>query len=130
MATAVAVAYTFPVCLRYIAVEYRFLRTPLMIIPPMTYFLVVVAVGWKRKNRQIHDSNAQAPNGRHQLTRVNLANVLDEGVRIGGRGCQINSKVKISQKKQGLVCVEYKRGTQLAQSQSVPGRPLLAPLYR
>jgi hypothetical protein len=28
------------------------------------------------------------------------------------------------------VCVENKRGTQLAQSHSVPGRPLLAPLYR
>jgi hypothetical protein len=26
--------------------------------------------------------------------------------------------------------VENKRGTQLAQSQSVPGRPLLAPIYR
>jgi hypothetical protein len=38
---AVAVAYTFPVRLRYIAVAYRFLRTPLMNIPPMTYFLVV-----------------------------------------------------------------------------------------
>jgi hypothetical protein len=38
---AVAVAYSFPVCLRYIAVAYRFSHTPLMIIPPMTYFLVV-----------------------------------------------------------------------------------------
>jgi hypothetical protein len=28
------------------------------------------------------------------------------------------------------VCIENKRSTQLAQSQSVPGRPLLAPLYR
>jgi hypothetical protein len=26
--------------------------------------------------------------------RVNLGNVLDEGLRIGGRGRQINSKVK------------------------------------
>jgi hypothetical protein len=42
----------------------------------------------------------------------------------------MNSKVKISQTRRGLVCIENKRGTQLAQSQSVPGRPLLAPLYR
>jgi hypothetical protein len=42
----------------------------------------------------------------------------------------MNSKVKISQTRQGLVSIENKRGTQLAQSQSVPGRPLLAPIYR
>jgi hypothetical protein len=64
------------------------------------------------------------------LMTVNSANVLDEGLRIGGRGCQMNSKVKISQTRQGLVCIENKRGSQLAQSQSVVGRPLLAPLYR
>jgi hypothetical protein len=64
------------------------------------------------------------------LMRVNSANVLDEGLRIGGRGRQMNSKANISQTRQGLVCIENKRGTQLAQSQSVPGRPLLVPLYR
>jgi hypothetical protein len=42
----------------------------------------------------------------------------------------MNSKVKISQTRRGLVCIENKRGTQLAQSQSIPGQPLLAPLYR
>jgi hypothetical protein len=42
----------------------------------------------------------------------------------------MNSKVKISQTRQGLVCIENKRGIQLAQSQSVPGLPLLAPVYR
>jgi hypothetical protein len=42
----------------------------------------------------------------------------------------MNSKVKISQTRRGLVCVDNKRGTQLAQSQSVPGRPLLGPIYR
>jgi hypothetical protein len=42
----------------------------------------------------------------------------------------MNSKLKISQIRRGLVCIENKRGTQLTQSQSVPGRPLLAPLYR
>jgi CDP-diacylglycerol pyrophosphatase len=42
----------------------------------------------------------------------------------------MNSKVKISQTMRGLMCVENKRGTQLAQSQYVPSRPLLAPLYR
>jgi hypothetical protein len=38
----------------------------------------------------------------------------------------MNSKVKIRQTRRGLVCVKNKRSTQLAQSQSVPGRPLLA----
>jgi hypothetical protein len=42
----------------------------------------------------------------------------------------MNSKVKISQTRRGLVCIKNKLGTQLAQSQSVPGRPLLAPIYR
>jgi hypothetical protein len=41
----------------------------------------------------------------------------------------MNSKVKIIQTRRGLVCVGNKRGTQLAQSQSVPGRPLPAPIY-
>jgi hypothetical protein len=42
----------------------------------------------------------------------------------------MNSKVKISQTRRGLVCIENKRGTQLAQSQSIPSQPLVAPLYR
>jgi hypothetical protein len=29
------------------------------------------------------------------VTRVNSVNVLDEGLRIGGRGRQMNSKVKL-----------------------------------
>jgi hypothetical protein len=40
----------------------------------------------------------------------------------------MNSKVKISQTRRGLVRIENKCGTQLAQS--VPGWPLLAPIYR
>jgi hypothetical protein len=64
------------------------------------------------------------------VTRVNSTNVLDEGLKIGGRGRQINSKVKINQIRRGYACIENKHGTQLAQSQSVPGRPLLAPIYR
>jgi hypothetical protein len=105
----------------------------LKVYGPKGYMVSVdfrVAVGWKRKSHRIHDSNDQAPHGRRQLTRVNSANVLDEGLRIRGRGRRMNSKVKISQTRQALVCAENKRGTQLAQSQSVPGRPLLAPLYR
>jgi hypothetical protein len=50
----------------------------------------------RKKSRGIHDSNAQDPHGRHQLTRVNSTNVLDEGLRIGGRGRRMNSKVKVS----------------------------------
>jgi hypothetical protein len=42
----------------------------------------------------------------------------------------MNSKVKISQTMRCFVGVESKRGIQLVQSQSVPGRPLLAPIYR
>jgi hypothetical protein len=30
----------------------------------------------------------------YKLTRINLGNVLDEGLRIGGRGRWMNSKVK------------------------------------
>jgi hypothetical protein len=84
----------------------------------------------KQNSHQIHDSNAQSPHSQHQLTRGNSANVLDEGLRIGGRGRQMNSKVKIRQTSRGLMCIENKRGTQLAQSLSIPGRPLLAPLHR
>jgi hypothetical protein len=64
------------------------------------------------------------------VTRVNSTNVLDEGLRIGGRGHRMNSKVKIRKTKRGLTCIENKHSTQLSQSQSVPGQPLLAPLYR
>jgi hypothetical protein len=36
------------------------------------------------------------------VTRVNSANVLDEGLRIGGRGRRMNSKVKIQTNKEKL----------------------------
>jgi hypothetical protein len=42
----------------------------------------------------------------------------------------MNSKVKNSQTRHDYACIENKRGTQLTQSQSVPGRPLLAPICR
>jgi hypothetical protein len=61
--------------------------------------------------------------------RVNLVNALDE-LRIGERGRQMNSKVKVSQTRHDYACIENKCGTQLAQSQSIPDRPLLAPIYR
>jgi hypothetical protein len=38
-----------------------------------------------------------------QLTRVNLGNILDEGLRIGGKGRRMNSKVKDQIKKAKLV---------------------------
>jgi hypothetical protein len=50
------------------------------------------------------------------VTRVNLANILDKRLMIGGRGRQMNLKVKISQTRRDLVCIKNKRGTQLAQS--------------
>jgi hypothetical protein len=44
-----------------------------------------------------------------QLMRVNSTNVLDEGLRIGGIGHRMNSKVNQSNK----VCIESKRGGEL-----------------
>jgi hypothetical protein len=59
--------------------------------------------------------------------RVNSTNVLDEGLRIGGRGRRMNLKVKISQTRHvSRISVVLN----LAQSQFVPGRPLLALIYR
>jgi hypothetical protein len=70
------------------------------------------------------------PSTRGYTHKVNSANVLYEGLRIKGRGRRMNSKVKIRKPRRGLMCIKNKRGTQLTQSQSVPSRPLLAPLYR
>jgi hypothetical protein len=50
------------------------------------------------------------------LTRVSSANVLDERLRIRGRGRRMNSKVKIRQTRRGLMCIENKHSIQLAQS--------------
>jgi hypothetical protein len=61
------------------------------------------------------------------VARVNLTNFQDEGLRIGDIGHRMNSKVKISQTRHVLrinVVVD------LDHSQSVPDRPLLAPIYR
>jgi hypothetical protein len=69
----------------------------------------------------------------YSLTRVNSTNVLDEGIRIGGIGRQMNSKVNQSNK----VYLESKLDGELGllsiwPSSSSPGphRPLLAPIYR
>jgi hypothetical protein len=42
------------------------------------------------------------PHGRRQLIRVNSTNVQDEGLRIRGIGCRMNSKVKVSQTRRAL----------------------------
>jgi hypothetical protein len=42
----------------------------------------------------------------------------------------MNSKVKVSQTRRDYACIENKHGIQSAQSQSVPGQPLMAPIYR
>jgi hypothetical protein len=52
-----------------------------------------VALCKKLKSHRIHDTDAQDPHGRRELTRVNSANVLDEELRIGGRGRRMNLKV-------------------------------------
>jgi hypothetical protein len=54
----------------------------------------LIDVGYEWKSRRIHDSNAQDPHGRRQLTRVNSTNVLDKGLRIGEIERRMNSKVK------------------------------------
>jgi hypothetical protein len=61
------------------------------------------------------------------VTRVNSTNVQDEGLRIGGIGRRMNSKVKISQTRR---VSRINMMVNLAYSQSVPDRPLLAPIYR
>jgi hypothetical protein len=63
----------------------------------------------------------------HPLTRVNSTNVQDEGLRIGGIGRRMNSKVKISRTRR---VSRINVVINLAYSQSVPDRPLLAPIYR
>jgi hypothetical protein len=61
------------------------------------------------------------------VTRVNSTNAQDEGLRIGRIGRRMNSKVKISQTR----CVSRINVViNMAYSQSIPGRPLLAPIYR
>jgi hypothetical protein len=60
------------------------------------------------------------------VMRVNSANVLDEGLRIGGRGRRMNSKVGF-QKKRQILCIESKLELVLDQSQCVPDQPLLDP---
>jgi hypothetical protein len=64
---------------------------------------------------------------RIQMTRVNSANVQYAGLRIGGIGRRMNSKVKISQIRH---VSEINVVVNLAYSQSVPDRPLLTPIYR
>jgi hypothetical protein len=81
----------------------------------------------KAKSRQIHDSNAQGPLSRCQLTRVNSANALDEGLRIRGRGRRMNSKVGFRQTRRNLMFIETKHGLQ-AQSRC-PLAGLTRPLF-
>jgi hypothetical protein len=59
--------------------------------------------------------------------RVNSTNVQDEGLRIGGIGHRMNSKVKIGQTRN---VSRINVVVNLAYSQFIPGRPLLAPIYR
>jgi hypothetical protein len=62
-----------------------------------------------------------------KVTRVNSANVLDEGLMIGGNRASDELKGKISQTR----CVsKVNVGVNLACFQSFPYRPLLAPIYR
>jgi hypothetical protein len=63
----------------------------------------------------------------NRLKRVNSTNVLDEGLRIGGIGRRMNSKVEIRQTRR---VSRINMVVNLAYSQSVPDWPLLAPTYR
>jgi hypothetical protein len=59
------------------------------------------------------------------LTRVNSTNVLDEGLRIGGIGRRMNSKVKVSRNK---YISKVNLGVQPGLLSICPPRPLLAPI--
>jgi hypothetical protein len=60
-----------------------------------------------------------------RVTRVNSTNVLDEGLRIGEVGRRMNSKISQTR------CVSKVNVVMnLGCFQSVPDRPLLAPIYR
>jgi hypothetical protein len=63
----------------------------------------------------------------HYVMRVSSTNVQDEGLRIGGIGRSMNSKVRISQTRR---VSRINMVINLDYSQSVPDRPLLAPIYR
>jgi hypothetical protein len=63
----------------------------------------------------------------HNVTRVNSTNIQDEGLRIGRIRYRMNSKVKISQTRRVL---RINMVVDLACSQSISDRPLLAPIYR
>jgi hypothetical protein len=77
----------------------RILKLP--IVNSISWFssTFVLLLAKSEKSRRIHDSNAQARHDRRQLMRVNSTNILDEGLRIGGIGRRINSKVKVSRNK-------------------------------
>jgi hypothetical protein len=94
------------------------------------FFLV-----YKEPHQRTHERGHEGQDGFHHaarkwMMRVNSTNVLDEGLRIGGRGHRMNSTVEVSQTRRDYACIENKCGTQLAQSQYVPSRPLLVPIYR
>jgi hypothetical protein len=61
------------------------------------------------------------------MTRVNSTNVLDEGLEIREIGRRMNLKEKISQTRR---VSRINVVVNLTYSQSVPDRPLLAPIYR
>jgi hypothetical protein len=52
--------------------------------------------------KMVQSRHPEVADPRHTVMRVNSANVLDEGLRIGGRGRWMNSKVKIQTNKAKL----------------------------
>jgi hypothetical protein len=73
----------------------KMLRLPIVNSTSWFSSIPALLLAKSKKSHQIHDSNAQAPHGRRQLTRVNSRNVLDEGHRIGEIGRRINSRIKL-----------------------------------
>jgi hypothetical protein len=63
-------------------------------VPMVIWFPSIFELLFDESKKVIESMTPQGPHGRRQLTRVNLYNVLDEGLMIGGRGCWMNSKVK------------------------------------
>jgi hypothetical protein len=70
-------------------------RSGLLVLPSVAAkFADLIDENLKDPTR-ITKSSRRDPHGRCQLTRVNWANVLDEGLRIGGRAMTRDSRIEI-----------------------------------
>jgi hypothetical protein len=107
-----------------------FARTMCAVVEAITIVMLVCRCSYSMSDAVDAVVNVVSPCSstvKGRVTRVNSTNVQDEGLRIGERGRQMNSKVKISQTRH---VSRISMVLNMAQSQSVHGRPLLATIYR